>query len=665
MEDFLKQLHLSENAIQIYLKSLGKPALSSFEIYSIVPNLSQEEYSTTLNELLEMGLLVPIQSLDPEIIMTYLVIPPFNPIITYIANINANLDSIKNQLHQLLAKTLHNTFDKNSLLELDNIFQTTQDMKKDIEEESIIQRQEVEDIVQGMENLNIFEEVLKDLHQRIKGITQREFSNLFKMVTKIKDDLLTQLGYLELKKHEDSVKKLIERIFKQNSEELIKNFTSQLHELINSEFSNTTESLKNITKSTFQFRDDFKMLLVNTVNNYEQKINQIIDMIKSKKGELSSDLEKFEKLILDNFEVVIKNSVDSVAALSNPIDKVMKNYFQSYISPEKVQLTNLWFVNSISRVNEDITNTIAKSNKELMLILPKIETHLLVDSFKSLRNNVKVKIASSEAHTNSLVKKFKELKNLEYRTLKNDDIIILKGDEDYLIIGIVNMNSKDPLNDFIGFASNHKSYVNLFTSFINYMWEKGSSELYQTPKSIGVKEIKSDTALETTPIKRIQPSIEIPDNIKANKKQEPLFVKDKDEIQPSARRVVIKSPLQGTVPTKVQPNTSEAINDLTKQIQQHVDFVSKIQPKANDQAGILIDKAFNELVQKLEKLNGENFSKELQNIADLVLEKKGFSVTLHKLRSTINQYKLYVHPLSQENIIQIKESIEEWKSKIL
>ena len=64
-------------------------------------------------------------------------------------------------------------------------------------------------------------------------------------------------------------------------------------------------------------------------------------------------------------------------------------------------------------------------------------------------------------------------------------------------------------------------------------------------------------------------------------------------------------------------------------------------------------------------MNGEAFSQELQKVADLVLEKKGFSVTLHKLRSTINQYKMFVHPLSQENIAQIKKDFEEWKAKIL
>jgi len=110
---------------------------------------------------------------------------------------------------------------------------------------------------------------------------------------------------------------------------------------------------------------------------------------------------------------------------------------------------------------------------------------------------------------------------------------------------------------------------------------------------------------------------------------------------------------------------TKSSTDLTTQLQKQVDFVSKPHPKPGDEAGIMINNAFNELANKLSKINGEDFSKELQDIADLVLEKKGFSVTLHKLRSTINQYKMFVNPLTKENIAQIKQDFEEWKAKIL
>ncbi|UCC21238.1 MAG: hypothetical protein JSV62_08170 [Promethearchaeota archaeon] len=51
MDDFLRKLQFSEYSIEIYLKSLGKFTRSYYELYSIVPKASEEEFNNCLNEL--------------------------------------------------------------------------------------------------------------------------------------------------------------------------------------------------------------------------------------------------------------------------------------------------------------------------------------------------------------------------------------------------------------------------------------------------------------------------------------------------------------------------------------------------------------------------------------------------------------------------------------
>ena len=58
MEDFLRILQLSESAINIYQKSLGKKPLTYYEVYSTFLNISPDEFNEVINELLNAGLLL-------------------------------------------------------------------------------------------------------------------------------------------------------------------------------------------------------------------------------------------------------------------------------------------------------------------------------------------------------------------------------------------------------------------------------------------------------------------------------------------------------------------------------------------------------------------------------------------------------------------------------
>ncbi|MFX0179873.1 MAG: hypothetical protein ACFE78_06765, partial [Candidatus Hodarchaeota archaeon] len=560
----------------------------------------------------------------------------------YLENIKSNLGSIKNQLHQLLANSLKRVFEDNSLIEVETIFKAIKDTRKDIQEETIIQKQEVGDIVQGMENLRVMEKVLKDLYQTIKGITQTQFGNLIKIISSIKDEINENIGTLELKKHEKSIKQVIEDSFKKNLDRLTSQFTLNLHELIEGEVKKTIESLNNIIESSFQFRDDFKMLLLNTINNFELKLTSIFDLLKNKNESLSNDLEEFQETILNNLENIIKNSVDSIAALNDPISNVMETY-RNFITPEKIKIENIWIVNSILKVDEEIINLIKRSKEKLVFIVPNLEGHLIDQQFKAASSNLKIKIASSEAQTNTSAKQLKAIKNLDYRTLKNENLFILKSDNDYLVIGIA-IETRNKLNDFIGFSTNYKPIIQLMDPTIDSIWHKATSDLRQAPKSIGISTSMSrgEKSFDLNiPIQELTSTpIKLPTTQIKNKRS---------TIQPSRQEI---------------PPPTTGIN-LSQQIEQHSDFMAKMQPKAGDEAGFLINNAFNTLIQKLGTLRGEEFSEELQKVADLILENKGFSVTLHKLRSTINQYKEQIKLLTPEDVRQIIEKIEEWKSHIL
>ena len=119
-----------------------------------------------------------------------------------------------------------------------------------------------------------------------------------------------------------------------------------------------------------------------------------------------------------------------------------------------------------------------------------------------------------------------------------------------------------------------------------------------------------------------------------------------------------------TIPSSF-PEPKEQIAEMKQKLQEKLESKTTSTPQVGDEAGILINTAFNILIQNLNNMKGQDFSTELQKIADLILEKRGFSVTLHKLRSLINKYRFSDLLLGEDDKNQIITNIEMWKRKLI
>jgi hypothetical protein len=652
MDDFLRKIQLTDYAINMYLKSLGKFSLSYYELYTIVPQATPDEFNDSLKELINAGLFVQQSPKKQGSIMLYSALPPIIPILNYYENIRANLTSIKNSIHEIMTNSVKDVFQDNKIIELDSIIHAFQEIKQDIEEDSIIQKQEVEDIVMGMEELKKIKEKVSELHQKIKSVTQTKFADLIKTINTIKTDLMGNI------KKKETIS-LIEQLFKEKFDNMVKEFTNNLDTLIQNEFDDITEPIDNTSELIFQYRNEFKMLLLNMLTNFETKMNKIYDLLNKSHENFSSSMESLENAIVKNSEDIIQNSIDQVSNLSKPIEILLNNYLQEIRSIDKSILNSHWLINSVTQVNEVIQHLIANSKENLTIIIPHLENHITLEQFEKKQKNLKIKIASSDAHTNSIVKSFKSINNLIYRTYQNENLIIVKADSSNFIIGVI-QESKDPLFDFIGIGTTFESLIILLDPLIKNIWESAYSDSFHATRVSKVQPSMPTTTKTLTSVKPIIPA-------KTGFEKVEKKVKEYEGGEPKPT-ISIPSQIQ-EIPKSFKgstPGTSPkaTITDLKQKLKERIDFVTVAQPKADDEAGILINNAFNNLVQKLDYIKGDEFGNELQNIADLILEKKGFSVTLHKLRSIINKYREKFTLLDEKDKREIMGQIENWKKKL-
>ncbi|MBY8989753.1 MAG: hypothetical protein KGD58_03280 [Candidatus Lokiarchaeota archaeon] len=645
MEEFLKKLQLSDNAIKIYVESLGRSPLTFYELYSMVPNRSQDEFEEDLTQLINGGLLIQIVPQKQEILLHYLAIPPLLPIINYYDNINANLESIKVSISNLLKNTVNQTFQKNETIHLDTILESFQESRKDIEEDTIIQKQEIEDIVEGMEELKSLNKNVAELNQQIKIVTQRNFANLIKKISGIKSEITDEINNLEFKKHKEEIITIIDKTFKEKLDKLVQEFSIDLHELIEEKFKDTAKPIEEVVNASLQYRDDFKLILLNMVNNFETKMNKIHDFIKKNNDLLSTEMKNLETKLGENLNIVIQNSVDQVSGLSKPVEDIMKEYFNTMRSSEHIAISNIWPINSLTKINEEIQKMVTTTKEELTIIIPQLENHLAVEQFEKIPKSLKIKVAASEPHTNSSVKKFRSITNIIYKTLENENLIVLKGDDTQISIGIIREDATSSLDDFIGIGSNFKPLIELLNPIILNLWEDAYSDSFYASQKAQTPTSKSQ--VESKTYKGVKP-----------------ITTTKSPYEKTVRKSPIAQKTQESKKASSLPDNQPQIDEIKKKLQEKLAFVSSSTRKKGDEAGRLINSAFDGLSKKLYNIKGDDFSNELQKIADLILEKRGFSVTLHKLRSLINQYRFSDILLNESDSKQIMDNIENWKEKL-
>ena len=645
MEEFLQKLRLSNNAIEIYLKSVGNYPLTYNELYSLVPKSTPEEFEEYLNQLINGGLMIQIVPKKKEKLLHYQALPPILPIISYYENITTNLAAIKNSIQELLVDRVHQTFQQEDPIELDSILNTFQATRKDIEEDIIIQKQEVEDIVEGMEELKKIEGNISELNQQIKGGTQTLFGNLLKNISGFKSELTDKINALEFKKHKQEIISVIDQTFTEKLDLLLKDFSNILNDIVEKEFNETKKPLKNLINTGIQNRDDFKLILLNMLNNFETKMNTIYELIKENRNTLSNKMKNLELKTSSNLNEIVQNSVEEVSNLSKPVEDLMRGFYGE-MKVFNSKIPDIWLINSQIKLKEEIQKSISTTKEDLIIIVPQLDNYITVDQIERLPRSLKLKIVSSEPHTNSIVKKFSSITNLAYRSLENNKFIALRGDETKFVIGIIIKDAKDALCDFIGIGSNSKEVIEVMAPILNNTWKNAFSDTFYATQKAQVKTVTSGKLVSS-----IITRTKTVDEIKPVKKEKGKTLKVEEKKIP-------------VVSAKKLSESQAKTKNIAQKLREKIAITASPIEKKGDKDGLLIISNFDTLLQNLNNLKGEDFSRELQKIADLVLEKRGFSVTLHKLRSLINKYRYEDGLFEEKDKKEITEHIEEWKIKL-
>lgn len=716
MREFLEFLDLSNWAITLYLESLGEGHLTSFELSGIIPEASPEDFQASIESLINNGLMI---QLLPEVeggLINYISVPPISPIITYFQNINASFPQIQEQIKQMLNKVITQIVGQaQEGGEAESLQNQFSELKRDLEEDVLIQTQDIKDFSEDFSRIAEIKDlfvnvkmVIGKLQHDISSITQTQFATLIKTLAKIKENIKKKIQTLELKKNEERVITVIEEVLKEKLEQMVGGFTSDLSDLITKEFKNIMKpveeqiqkpAIKKI-ESLMPIQSEMKQIFQNIRNNLNEKMEAIGTMIAEEKGGINRKLEQCQESIMTNIDQVLENSLAQVSSLNAPIIKCLESYFQDYITLEKFNVGNIWAVTNLAKLKEIIQKSLGSTKRFMTIIAPKIDTLLSLEQIQNIEPSVKVRIASSIPDVNSTVKGINALSNCQYRQLENETIIAMISDGAHLLIGTL-FPEKDDENAFIGVGIEEPALINVLKGIITTTWNASSGgsttiapqtttpgpvkPISSTQSFAPKKEIPKEASKPIVDIPVYKPSVssELAAEIKKTAKEAPKLGVKQPNVEAPKLAAKLTPTAEAPKEAMKQPNveapkvsaklapTAEAPNATPTATTAEVpgttgSFISQVQPKAGDPVAAEINTAFNQLLARLPSLNAEEFSKQLQNVVDIILEKKGFSVTMHNIRGTVNEFKGRRTPqLTEEDLNHIFQKIEEWKQKLI
>lgn len=459
MENLIKQFGITEEAIPIYINCLGRGYLTFYEIYSLFPDLSIEKFKTHINELNYSGLLIKIISEEPEIFDYYLALPPYTPLLNYHNALKDNLSKIGSTIQEAIRSVVEQITNADTTKDSDQALNRFHAIKEDIEEELLIQRFEIEDFVK---NRNILEEISKiftELGERFKKIAQTQFASLFRT------HIIRELKMIELTKSEEKLIDIIENLFESKFDIINYNLANDSYNLFENEIEHTENSIKEELNNLFGNRNEIKLLFSRMGNEFKEKLGEIEALI------TKPETNEMGDLIVSNIAEIIQDFAQRIYEFNLPVEESLQSYLKENLSPEKNKIENIWLVKSRTKINEEILNIILNSKKEIVFIIPNIKDYLNIEQFQDSHVDLKIKIASSDLEMNSLVQNFKQMHNLEFKNIKNDNIIALKGDNNHIVIAIIQEESQDILNNCTGFGTNFKPLINILSPIVRLSWD--------------------------------------------------------------------------------------------------------------------------------------------------------------------------------------------------
>jgi hypothetical protein len=463
VKEFLKNLNLSPEAIEIYLNILDKSPLTFSEIYSIKSDLPKKKLIEILNELLQSKLLINISADNPIIVGHFMAIPPIYEISKMLNDIRCDLIG-KEGKKSKIELVLDEIFEHQNKIELENIYKDFKILLDNINRDTDTIKKELDELLDQIEKKVEEPDFIDKCEQEIKNKINSQLSSIVITILQLKAEFKDKLDKLGISANQwDTLKDEIKNILTSGIHEKSK----ELSDIVSNEFNEVKKTLEETYTDLLKDRFEQKSIHLGILNIFKNDLDKFHKALLLKKNNISLDLTALKNLINTEATNTIANINEINLNRIQLLETLFIEFFNIYNNKFTINLDSIWPVSSIANVNDEIINLLKKSQKNLIMVVTNLKDFTALKELENFSNDVKIHVISSDSHKSEIVNSIKKNKNLEYKRLKENDFIGLCSDGTYLIFGFASNSETTQLKNIIGFGTNNKHLIDLLVPILN------------------------------------------------------------------------------------------------------------------------------------------------------------------------------------------------------
>ncbi|KKN23930.1 hypothetical protein LCGC14_0900080 [marine sediment metagenome] len=641
----LEQIGLAQDEVAVYFKITGRGPVMVGEI-SLLSEIPEERARTIAENLFQKGLLKQI----PGNVPIYEALPPYAALLGQIHQFKETIKTFQEVTPQHIQERF-DSFETQStkLKKLDDYRTYIQVMKTKLPAQIKSQFDRFEKELEQVKRFQDVRGFILNLKEIVPEEITREFGEMGSRLDSMKVEIsqrfekVFRIGALK-----GMAEKIVSRVISEQFQEMTNYFRDKFSKTTQNMLDRVIEQLGSITDTAGEISTDLGTIFTDIESGLKTTLEDLDNRVTDVYDDILSGIEELKDLFrTEIFETLQNDIINNIITQLESSELTMNEFWDRSKEATLLSLRDVWFVRSIEAIKAQINDSLTRVKMRVHIVAPKLEDIDLV-ALSRLKKHINIRISTNfdldNPEDQGGLRQFVDLPNFTIRHYSRENLWSINKDFEEVVVCAVSQ-TKGGEFEIAGMGSILEEHVKLFAGILEDVWIQS--------KKIDQVEILQRIKRPLEPIlpkERITPSITPPNIIEPEK----IISKPIEEIYNTVKEPIKYESPQETIKTSITTPTEPPV--VKNQIKPSATIIGSSKGTLSDQ--------FDDLLNNLPNMTGNNIASTLQDLQNDILEKKGFSSVLRQIRLSISAIRSNPNLLNTIERQELTNKINFWRSKL-